>query len=57
MLGHHRLASETPFQWRFADRPIIARFWWILMPRSPKKPKRKPYQIWTPSDKTFWIRA
>ena len=24
-------------QWRFADRPIIARFKWSLEPRSPKK--------------------
>ena len=35
--GHYRPASETPFQWRFAGRPIIARFWWSLEPRPPKK--------------------
>ena len=29
-VGHCRTASETPFQWRFAGRPIIARFWWLL---------------------------
>ena len=36
MLGHYRHASETQFQWRFAGRPIIARYWWSLEPRSPK---------------------
>ena len=25
MLGHHRHASETPFQWRFAGGPMMAR--------------------------------
>ena len=25
ILGHHRHASETPFQWRFAGGPILAR--------------------------------
>ena len=25
MLGHHRPASETPFKWRFAGGPTIAR--------------------------------
>ena len=25
MLGYHRHASETPFKWRFAGRPMIAR--------------------------------
>ena len=25
MLGHHRHASETPFKWRFAGGPMMAR--------------------------------
>ena len=25
MLGHHRLASETPFKWRLAGGPVMAR--------------------------------
>ena len=25
MLGHHRRASETPFKWRFAGGPFMAR--------------------------------
>ena len=25
MLGHHRPASKTPFKWRFAGRPLMAR--------------------------------
>ena len=24
--GHYRTASETPFEWRFADGPIVVRF-------------------------------
>ena len=32
MLGHHRPASETPFKWRFAGRPMMARFKWYLDP-------------------------
>ena len=24
--GHHRPTSETPFEWRFAGGPIVARF-------------------------------
>ena len=55
-MGHFRPACETPFQWRFAGRPIIVRFWWCLVPLSPKK-QQKTYQSWTPSDKTFWIRT
>ena len=26
MLGHHRHTSEPPFKWRFAGRPMMARF-------------------------------
>ena len=26
MLGHHRSASKMPFQWRFADVPMMASF-------------------------------
>ena len=26
MLGHHQDASEGPFKWRFAGRPMMARF-------------------------------
>ena len=52
-VGHYQPASETPFQWRFAGRPIIACSWWFLEPRSPRKNKiKKTYQSWTPSDKT-----
>ena len=24
--GHHLPVSETPFEWRFVDRPMMARF-------------------------------
>ena len=30
MLGYHRDASETPFKWRFAGGPMMARFKWYL---------------------------
>ena len=59
MTGHHRPASETPFKWRFASGPIMAPLLVVFV--SPPPP---PYQLktflqssWTPSDKTFWIRA
>ena len=56
MLGHHRPASETPFQWRFADGPLMARFKWhldrILFPLIKQKS-----QSWIPSGKTLWIHA
>ena len=51
MLSHHRHASETPFN----GDSLAGRWWsaysgtWIL--------KKKNHQSWTPSDKTFWIRA
>ena len=40
MLGYHRPASETPFQWRFAGVPMMARFYWYLDPPSPHKLKK-----------------
>ena len=59
MSGYHRPASETPFKWPFAGWPMMARFKCYMDPLSSphqlKKPKKR--QIWTPSDKTFWIRA
>ena len=45
-----------PFRWRGDD----GRFWWYmdpLVPHQQKKKKKKRCQSWTPSDKTFWIRA
>ena len=60
MLGHHRHASEAPFQWRFAGWPNVARWLVPLSPSSTKtktKEKKKRCQSWTPSDKTAWIRA
>ena len=60
MLGHHRHASETPFN----GVSLAGRRWpaysgtWILPPLiKKKKKKKKRFQSWTPSDKTFWIRA
>ena len=44
MWGHYWPASKTPFQWRYAGRPIIACFWWFLGLRSPKKTKTKKKQ-------------
>ena len=37
MLGHHRHASETPFKWRFAGGPMMARLLWYLDPPSPHR--------------------
>ena len=60
MLGHHLHPSETPFKWRFAGGPMMARFCdiWILSPlKKEKKKTLSELQSWTPSDKTFWIRV
>ena len=54
MLGHHRLASETPFngvslagrQWPASSVTCI----WILS-------SKRSCQSWTPSDKPFWIHT
>ena len=57
MLGHQRHASETPFKWRFTGGPMYARrFYWHLE-HLIKKQKNNTTQSWTPSEKTFWIRA
>ena len=61
-LGHHRHPSETPFKRRFAGGPMMAHFFsdmWILSPLKKEKKKKtlSELQSWTPSDKTFWIRA
>ena len=65
VLRHHRPASETPFKWRFAGGSMMARLKWHLDPLCPNqlKKKKKNKQIktrkksWTPSEKTFLIRA
>ena len=31
VLGHHRPASETPFKWRFAGRPMSVPFKWVSL--------------------------
>ena len=42
-LGHHRHPSETPFKWRFAGGPMMARFCdiWILSPLKKRKRKKR----------------
>ena len=50
MLGHHRHVSKTPFKWRFAGGPMMARFQFYLDPLINKK------KSWTHSEKSFWIR-
>ena len=32
MLGPHWHGSETPFKWRFASGPMMARFSWYFEP-------------------------
>ena len=51
---------DTPFKWRFADRPMMISLRLYLDHLSPlikNKNKIKRYQGLTPSDKTFCIRA
>ena len=51
MLGHHPDASETPFN----NGPLLVVFWSSTL--SSTKRRKKHCQSWTPSDKSFWIRA
>ena len=46
MLGHHQPVpvSETPFKWRFAGRPVMARFKYFLDGLTPHKKKKKKSQ-------------
>ena len=57
LLGHHRPARETPFKWRFAGGPMMAHFLVVFGSSLPHYLKKKRCQSWTPSGKTFWIRA
>ena len=41
MLGHHRLASRTPFKWPFAGGPLMACLYLYLDPSSPHQTKKK----------------
>ena len=41
MSSHYRPASETPFKWRFAGGPMMARLQWYLDPSSPHQPKNQ----------------
>ena len=38
---HHRHASETPFKWRFAGGPMMARLKWYLDPAYPHQNLKK----------------
>ena len=49
MLGHLRDASETPFNWRFAGRSMMARFaleFWSSLLSSTKKTLSKLDPLW-----------
>ena len=49
MLGLHQHTSETPFKWRFADGPMMARFYWYLDPPSPLQLKKTPSKLDPPT--------
>ena len=61
MLDHHWDDSETPFQWRFAGEPMMARFKWYFDHLSShqlkKQNKKKTLSKLVPFYKSFWIRA
>ena len=54
--ARQRNAIQMAFRWRADDGPFIVVFGSFL-PSSTKKQNKKKRQSWTPSDKTFWIRA
>ena len=51
--AHQRNAIQIAFCWRADDGPFIM----IFGSSIPSSTKTNKFQIWTPSDKTFWIRA
>ena len=51
MLGHHQHASETPFKWRFAGGPMIARLKCYLDPPTPLKKKKNVVKVGPPLTK------
>ena len=54
-VGPSSARQRMTFRWRTDDGPFIVVFG-SSIPSSTKK-KVERYQIWTPSDKTFWTRA
>ena len=51
MFGHHRLASETPFKWRFAGGAMMARYWRYLDPLAPHQLKKLVVRVGPPLTK------
>ena len=47
-LDHHRHASETPFKWRFAGGPMMARLLWYIDPISPDQLKKNVVKVGPP---------
>ena len=54
--ARQRNAILMAFRWR-ADDGIFVAVFRSCIPSSTKIVINKGYQMWTPSDKTFWIRA
>ena len=58
---HFQSAIQMAFRWRADDGPLIvvSGFFLPLIKKKKrnKKERKKRCQSWTPSDKTFWIRA
>ena len=53
MLGHQRPASETPFKWRLAAGPMMARLYWYLNHLSHHQLKKNVVKVGPPSEKNF----
>ena len=51
MLGHHRRTSETPFKWRFACGPMMARLQWQMDPLSLHQLKKYIVKVGSPLTK------
>ena len=53
MLGHQRPASETPFKWRSAAGPMMARLYCYLDHLSHHQQKKYVVKVGPPPEKTF----
>ena len=49
--------NSIPFKWLFAFWPALSGNWILSTPPPPPSTEKRRCQSWTPSDKTFWIRA
>ena len=54
-VGSSLACQRNAIQWHFTSGPMMAHL--VIFGSSFPSSTKKSYQIWTPSDKSFWIRV